>query len=334
MSGPGARRTGQRARTMLSQFGLSSLFDLPQTAGADTPAAVVLGMPFDTGRNAFRVGSRLGPDHIRSVCPPDRRHLFEAPGDFLAALHAVDWGNVRVPTGDVERAHAAMYAAVAQVHELGAVPVTMGGDGSVTLPQLRAAAERYGPLAVVHCDAHTDAYDIEGTGRYTTSTTFLRAQEEGLITPGLTFHIGARGTLSSPDGQPDEIRALGQQVVTMSELGRTDPSALASELTAQIAGRPTYLCWDMDFFDPAVAPGVATPEWGGATAAEGIALLRALVGLDLVAVDVNTVSPPHDVQGLTGLLAGRVLLEAMSLVAGRRTNGQPDHPIDTENGPH
>ncbi len=317
---------------MLSEFGLGSLFGLPQAAGETAPAAVVLGMPFDTGRNAFRVGSRLGPDHIRSVCPPDRRHLLGSPGDFLAALHAVDWGNVAVPTGDVEQAHVAIHAAVTQVHRIGAVPVTMGGDGSVTLPQLRAAAERYGPLAVVHCDAHTDAYDIEGAGRHTTSTTFLRAQEEGLVVPGLTFHLGARGTLSSPAGQPDDVRALGQQVITMAQLAATDPLALAAEVTAQIGDRPTYLCWDMDFFDPAVAPGVATPEWGGASAAEGIALLRALAGLHLVAVDVNTVSPPHDVQGLTGLLAGRVLLEAMSLLAARRTADRADHPTDTENG--
>jgi agmatinase len=226
----------------------------------------------------------------------------------------VDWGNVATATGDVEQTHAAIYAALGAVHDTGAVPVTMGGDGSVTLPQLRAAAQRHGPLAVVHCDAHTDAYDIAGAGPYTTSTTFLRAQEEGIVQPELTIHIGARGTLSSPDGQPDSVRRLGQQVLTMRQFEAVGPEELAATVRDAVGSRPTYLCWDMDVFDPSVAPGVATPEWGGMSAAEGIRLLQGLGGLDLVAVDVNTVSPPHDVQGLTALLAGRVLLEAMSLL--------------------
>jgi arginase family enzyme len=295
-------------------YELGTLFGLPREWGSDEPRAVVLGVPFDTGRNAYRVGSRLGPDHIRSTCPPGRRHLLELPGDFLSTLRAVDWGNVATVPGDVERSHAMIRTAVDRVHEIGAVPVTMGGDGSVTLPQLRAAAHRHGPLAVVHCDAHTDSYDIDGTGPYTTSTTFLRAQEEGVIEPALTFHVGARGTLSSPDGQPQQIRSLGHNVITMSELHATSPLEVAEVIRAEIADRPTYLCWDMDFFDPSVAPGVATPEWGGASAAVGLTLLRALGGLRLVAIDVNTVSPPHDVQGLTGTLAGRVLLEAMCLI--------------------
>lgn len=309
---PGATRA-------LQPYGLGTLFGLPRQATDEPPEAVVLGVPFDTGRNGYRIGSRLGPDHVRSCNPPDRRHLFEADRDVLADLRVVDWGNVATTAGDVKQTHAVIYAATCDVHELGAVPVTMGGDGSVTLPQLRAAARRHGQLAVIHCDAHTDAYDIAGTGPYTTSTTFLRAQEEGIISPELTFHIGARGTMSSLDGHPDAVRALGQQVVTMDELEAVGPHDLAAQLRASIGDRPTYLCWDMDVFDPAVAPGVATPEWGGMSAREGIGFLRALLGLDLVSIDVNTVSPPHDVQGLTGSLAGRVLLESLNLLHQRRS---------------
>jgi agmatinase len=305
---------GTPSGAAVSRYELGTLFGLPRRARAGSPRAVVLGVPFDTGRNAFRVGSRLGPDHIRSSCPPDRRHLLGSDRDFLTELQAVDWGNVATVAGDVDESHAAIYSALRSVHDIGATPVTMGGDGSVTLPQLRAAAQRHGRLAVVHCDAHTDAYDIPGAGPYTTSTTFLRAHEEGIIEPPLTFHVGARGTLSSPAGQPDAIRALGHRVVTMPEFEAMGPEHLAADIRSSIGDRPTYLCWDMDVFDPSVAPGVATPEWGGLSASEGIRFLRALAGLDLIAVDVNTVSPPHDVQGLTALLAGRVLLEAMNLL--------------------
>jgi agmatinase len=187
----------------------------------------------------------------------------------------------------------------------------------VTLPQLRAAHRKHGQLAVVHCDAHTDTSDVPGAGRYTTTTTFLRAAEEGLVDPELTFHIGARGTLSSLTGTRGNISPVGHRIIPMDDLAAAGTAAVADQVIAAVDGRPVYLCWDMDFFDPSAAPGVAMPEWGGASAREGIALLRALAPLRTVLLDVNTVSPPHDVQGLTGNLAGRVVLEFLDQLAAR-----------------
>lgn len=305
---------------VLSRFEAGTFAGLPRAGLGDGVRAAILGMPFDTGTNGFRIGCRQGPDHVRRSWLPDRRFLFHSELDFLSALGVVDLGNVAVTPSQLEEAFARIQAATGAVLDSGAVPVTLGGDGSVTLPQLRAAHRVHGPLAVVHCDAHTDTSDIPGAGRYTTTTTFLRAAEEGLVDPELTFHIGARGTLSALTGTRGNVARVGHRIIPMDELVRTGPEAVAEQVITSVHGRPVYLCWDMDFFDPSAAPGVAMPEWGGASAREGLALLRALAPLHTVLLDVNTVSPPHDTQGMTGNLAGRVVMEFLNQLAARPAN--------------
>ncbi len=303
------------ALSVLSRFESGTFAGLPRRApGA---RAAILGLPFDTGTNGFRIGCRQGPDHVRHSWLPDRRFLFHSDEDFLSALGVVDLGNVALTPSKIEEAFEHIETATTALLGAGTVPIAIGGDGSVTLPQLRAAHRQHGTLAVVHCDAHTDTSDVPGTGRYTTTTTFLRAAEEGLVDPELTFHLGARGTLSALTGTRSNISGVGHRVIPMDDVVRQGVAEVAEEVVAAIGGRPVYLCWDMDFFDPSAAPGVAMPEWGGATAREGLALLRALAPLRTVLFDLNTVSPPHDIQGLTGNLAGRVILEFLAQLATR-----------------
>ena len=304
----------------LSPFEPGTFAGLPRLGRDNAPVAAILGVPFDLGRNGYRIGSRQGPDAIRRAAQPDRRYLFHSDRDFLSELGVVDCGNVGLVPSETEEAFAAIEAAAAAIHAVGTLPITMGGDGAVTLPQLRAAYQKYGQLAVVHCDAHTDAWDVEGTGRYTTTSTFLRAHEEGLIAPEATFHIGARGMLSSLGGALTNLSPLGQQIITMDYFADQGPAAVAAHVKSVLGDRPVYICWDMDFFDPSAAPGVAVPEWGGATPREGISLLRAFGALNTVAFDINTVSPPHDVQNMTAHLAGRVIMEFLELTAGKRAN--------------
>ncbi len=201
------------------------------------------------------------------------------------------------------------------VHRAGAVPVTAGGDGAVTLPQLRAAAARHGPLAVLHFDAHTDSYPCEG---YNTATTFTRAGEEGLVVPGEVWHVGLRGMTGCANVW-NHARQQGFRTITMDQVIEAGIAATAARLRAAVAGRPLYLCWDMDVFDPAAVPGVCDPVWGGLSAREGLALVRGLAGLDISAVDVNTTSPPHDVAGVTALLAASVACQALRLIGGSFT---------------
>lgn len=302
----------------LSPFEPGTFAGLPRLASGDAPAAAILGVPFDLGRNGYRIGSRQGPDAIRRTAQPDRRFLFHSDRDFLAELGVVDCGNVGLVPSETEEAYEAIEAAATAIHAAGTLPVSMGGDGAVTLPQLRAAYRKYGELAVVHCDAHTDAWDVPGTGRYTTTNTFLRAHEEGLADPTATFHIGPRGMLSSMGGTLSNVSKLGQQIIPMDEFADQGPAAVAAHVKSVLGDRPVYICWDMDFFDPSAAPGVAVPEWGGATPREGLSLLRDFGALNAIAFDINTVSPPHDVQNMTAHLAGRVIMEFLELTAARR----------------
>lgn len=278
--------------------------------------AAVLGIPFDCGGHPVRVGARLGPAAIREQSvlvrayePPDQDF------DALDRLNVVDCGDVRVPMGDVLGAHAAIEDVVWRIGSAGAVPVTMGGDGTVTLPQLRAMHRIFPDLVVLHIDAHTDTFPAHGEvhQRFNTATTFTHAASEGLVDPRHSFHIGPRGATyrQAAWGLAQE---LGYNVIpdhVCRSRGWTD---VLSEVRTTLANRPVYLCFDMDYFDPSCAPGVCTPTWGGASAREGLELLRSLSGLRIVACDLNTVSPPHDVGGMTAFLAGTCVREFFYLI--------------------
>jgi len=220
-------------------------------------------------------------------------------------------GNVVCWPGDPERSYPAIEEAVGRILDAGAISVTMGGDGAVTLPQLRAAAKRHPGLVVLHFDAHTDTYPVPG---YNTATTFTRAAEESLLDLNASFHVGARGG-SFMGGVIEYGREVGYNIVSFDDFA-LDQNAVLDEIKRRVENRPVYLCFDMDVFDPSCAPGVCTPEWGGLTAREGLALLRRLTGLNFVAFDVNTVSPPQDVGGATAFLAAIVMQEFFALAVG------------------
>lgn len=288
-------------------------------AGLDSGADVaILGVPYDVGTNPYRIGCRQGPDHIRRSMHPDRRYLFDSDRAPFEELDVVDCGNVATTPANPTTSYRSIEAALSRLFQAGTIPITMGGDGAVTLPQLRAAKAHYGEIAVVHCDAHPDCWDVDGTGPFTTTTTFRRAVDEGLVAPELVFHVGARGSVGSVSGTMAHLSGTGQRIITTDAFCARGPDAVATELVETIGDRATYLCWDMDFFDPSAAPGVAAPEWGGPATRDALQFLRSLASLNLVACDVNTVSPPHDVQNLTGNLAARVMIEFLHVIAARR----------------
>jgi agmatinase len=140
----------------------------------------------------------------------------------------------------------------------------------------------------------------------------MHALEEGLLDMEHALHVGIRGT-TYRGGAIEQARAAGFELFSLDECFELGLDRLLAHLLVRLAGQPVYLCWDMDFFDPSAAPGVCTPAWGGVSAREGLYLLRRLAGLRFVGFDVNTVSPPHDVGGMTAALAGRVMLEMLFL---------------------
>ena len=280
--------------------------------------AAVLGVPYDAGIHPFRVGARQGPEAVRAQSGLMRRfHVSEADFDVLARLAAVDCGDVRVVPGRVQPSFTAIEDAAAMVLDAGAVPIAIGGDGSVSLPLLRAAGRRHPGLVVLHVDAHTDAYaELAGDVPFNPATQFTHAATEGIIDTSRSWHLGVRG-FTYIGGVRARTEALGFRVVTTEELMRRGIGQTIAEFRDGAAGRPVYLCWDMDIFDPSVAPGVCTPSWGGLQAREGIELMRSLSGLDIVAMDFNTVSPPQDIGGMAAALCGHMMMEAMLLLCGQ-----------------
>ena|SRR5215469_4508606 len=286
----------------------------PHTHDLQSAKAAVLGAPFDCGVHPFRIGSRQGPTAIRGQSMLVRRFSPEfADLDPVARLGLVDRGDVRVTPSRITDAFERIEAAAKRIHDAGAIPVTMGGDGSISLPLLRAAASRYPGMVAAHLDAHTDSYDYDPNDRYNAATQFTHAAEEQSIVASLSYHIGIRGT-TYVKGAFEKTKSLGYNIVTTRELFARGFADVLAELHEKLTGRPVYLCVDMDVFDPSCAPGVATPSWGGLSAREGIEFLRGLSGLDIIAVDVNTVSPPHDVQNMTAFLAAQIIYESLVLL--------------------
>ncbi len=275
--------------------------------------AAVLGIPFDCGTHPYRIGARLGPASIREQSTNLRRFDPCTNLDVVDRLALVDCGDVDVHPGEIDASFASIEAVVDAIVGTRVVGVTMGGDGAVTLPQVRALARHATDLCTVHIDAHTDAYPIDG---YNTATSFRHIAEEGLIDPARSFHIGVRGPTMVP-GVYEFCRKLGYQLITMQELREQGFGRVAARVIEAIGNRPVYLCFDMDFFDPSAAPGVCTPTWGGCAAHEGLSFLELLSPLDVRMLDVNTVSPPHDSGGMTAFLAATVMWTFLAGIAGK-----------------
>lgn len=286
--------------------------------------AAVLGLPFDCGVSETRIGARHGPAAIRQQSLTLGPHY--PPLSTANALHdlgLVDCGDAAVTPGRIEPSFAAIEEALGPILAAGAVPLTFGGDGSVTLPQLRALKAVTGPLPVLHFDAHTDAFPppTSGPDRHTTATTFTRAAEEGLVQVERSFHIGARGPSSVADVL-DYGRDIGYRIIDDDEMRGRGIEDVLGEVRETLAGQgPVYLCWDMDFFDPAAAPGVCDPTWGGISAREGLDILKSLDGLEFAAFDINTVTPPLDPAGMTAHLAAAVGLVMLHLLCKQSENG-------------
>jgi len=298
---------------------VGALFGVPHGSPDATTDVAVLGLPFDMGAHPHRVGSRSAPAHIRhhSLAAAERAQEYGVRP--LEAVSVVDCGDLELAPGQVDAAVAAIEAGVATILDTGTTPLTLGGDGTVTLPQLRAVGAQHPGLAVVHFDAHTDAYNWTEPHPINNANAFVHAAREDLVDSSASFHVGVRETaLGGRPGSLSVAAELGYQLITVDDIAEQGVRATGRRLATALEGRPVYLCWDMDVFDPSVAPGVTTPSWGGLSASEGLRLIRALAGLDLVAFDINALSPPHDQDGQTGSLAAQVAMEFLLLLAAER----------------
>ena len=278
-------------------------------AGVD---AVVYGIPFDTA-TSFRTGPRFGPEAIRSASSLLRPYNPALDVNVVDALSIVDYGDVPVSPGDTERTYAQVEEALAPIVDAGIFAAAMGGDHSITLAELRALTRKHGPLALVQLDSHGDVWEQYFGQPYFHGTTFKRAVEEGLLDASASVQAGMRGSLYGAE-DIQVARDLGFTVLSTDELRDLGPHAYGDLVRATVRERPAFVSFDIDFLDPAFAPGTGTPEVGGFSTAEALAFVRALRGIGLVGCDVVEVSPPYDGPGMVTALAGAtVLYELLSL---------------------
>ena len=312
--GPTVKGFGPADSSASPRFaGISTFLRLPHVTDLSGVDVAVVGLPFDTGAT-YRASARFGPKAIREGSLTLRPHY--SPAQRVAVferLSVVDFGDVSVASGFTERSHGAMTATLRSIHAAGAVPLALGGDHGVLLPELRAAAEQHGPLALVLFDAHSDTADESLGENYTHSTAVRRAVEEGLIDPARSTLMGMRGGMHRAD-EYEADREMGFLVFPWDELAQLGSGAVAGAVDRAGDGK-AFVSFDIGFVDPDFAPGVGTPEVGGPTSMQALALLRATRGLHIVAADVVEVLPDLDHAHITATLAATIAWEILTLIA-------------------
>jgi agmatinase len=311
-----AQHIGQVDAQNVPRFvGLRTFARLPRLEDVEGADAAILGAPVDLG-STFRSGSRFGPGAIREASLLLKPYS-EAHGVFpFDDMQVVDAGDAPASPIDLVDAHATIERHARDLHERGARVIGLGGDHSVALPLLRAAAATHGTLSLLQLDSHTDTWDSYfGGHKLTNGTIFRRAVEENLIDPQRSVQIGLRGGLYSSDDYRDNS-ALGFKTLLARELDEAGiEGALA--LAHRHCLLPTYVTLDIDVLDPAFAPGTGTPEVGGLTTRELLTFLRGLTELPagIAAGDVVEVSPPYDFAAITALAGANLVWELLCLIA-------------------
>jgi len=286
---------------------------LPTLDAVGKAEVAIVGVPFDSGV-VYRPGARFGPAAI----PAGSRMLRPFNAWTKAepfARQVADAGDVACTPFGIEQAIGEVEQTAKQIAERAAHVLALGGDHTIALPLLRAAAARFGPLALVHFDAHLDTWNTYfGGARYTHGTPFRRAAEEGLLDLGRSVHVGTRG----PQFSADDLRsdaALGFRLIDGRAIDDRGATSIANEVRELTGPVHVYLSFDIDILDPAFAPGTGTPEAGGWSSREAISVLRGLAGIHLAGADVVEVAPAYDHAEITAIAAANIAYEVLCLFA-------------------
>ncbi|RYG72014.1 agmatinase [Lentibacillus lipolyticus] len=283
---------------------------------------VVMGVPFDTAASN-RTGQRYGPQHIRDFSVLLRPYNPDQDVNIFDYCSGVDFGDIDVIPGNIHRTYENITEALEPVLEEGITPVMMGGDHSITLGHLRAFAKKYGKIALVHFDSHGDTWEDYFGEKYMHGTPFRRAVEEGLIDTEHSIQVGMRGPLYGP-GDIEDARDLGYEVIPMKEVRKIGYEKVMERIHKRAGDKPVFVTYDIDFLDPAYAPGTGTPEVGGPTSYEGLEFVRGLDGLDIKGFDLVEVLPSYDSGQITAIAASSVIFEMLSLIAMKKRSQQEE----------
>ncbi len=285
---------------------------LPRIGEVSRADVAILGVPFDSGVS-YRPGARFGPGHIRESSRLLRPYNPAMGVSPFAAQQVADAGDVAVNPFSIGEAITAIEGAAREM--LTGVGVrrllTLGGDHTIALPLLRAVHAVHGPVAVVHFDAHLDTWDTYFGAAYTHGTPFRRASEEGILDQTGCLHVGIRGPLYGEDDLRADT-ALGFQVLPATDVEHLGVPGMVEAVACRVGDRPVYVSVDIDVLDPAFAPGTGTPEAGGLTSRELLAVVRSFGGLNLVGADIVEVAPAYDHAQVTGIAAAHVGYELLS----------------------
>ena len=300
-------------------------FDLPRFAGVPTFMRLphvaldapkikdvdigIIGVPWDSG-TTNRPGPRHGPRQLRDASTMIRAQHPVSGIRPYEKLNCADLGDVSINPADIEDSMDRITSFYKKLIETGIKPLTAGGDHLTSLPVLRALAEK-APLGMIHFDSHTDLFHsyFDGT-MFTHGTPFRRAVEENLLDPKRVIQIGIRGTQYDSEDL-DFANSVGIRVIKIDEFfdrGIQDVMAEAREIVGE---NETYISYDIDFIDPAFAPGTGTPEVGGPNSYEALKVVRELAGVKIVGADMVEVSPPFDPSSNTAFLGVSVMFELL-----------------------
>jgi guanidinopropionase len=292
--------------------GIPTFMRTPHLTNLSNLDIALVGVPYD-GAVEARSGARHGPRQIRDMSSMMRAIHHVTRINPYELCRIADVGDVHFSQiFDIEASHADITGFYERLHSSGIVPLSAGGDHSITLPIMRAIADR--PVGLVHIDAHTDCCDEEMNSKYSHGTPFRRAVEQGILDPKRTIQIGIRGAANS-----DECWEFGPKhgirIVYIEEFNKLGVEKVIAEVRRVVGEGPTYVSFDVDSIDPSFAPGTGTPEIGGLTTIEAQGLIRGLRGLNLVGADVVEVSPPFDRSGNTALIAATIMYEILCILA-------------------
>ena len=292
---------------------------MPRISDVEDPDFAIVGIPYDCACS-YRSGARFGPEGIRAISAMIKPANAIMGVNVLENLKGVDYGDVAITPGYIHPTYEAIEREIAALLDRGIFPISLGGDHCITLGELRAVAAKHGPVALVHFDSHTDICDEVFGQKYNHGTPFRRALEEGLIDVSKSIQVGMRGSLYYPD-EHDLSRQLGFDIVPTHEMREIGLDAVVRRIINRVGDTPAFLTFDIDFVDPAYAPGTGTPEVGGWTSWESLYLVRALRDLNFVGMDVVEVAPPYDHAEITAYLAANIAFEFISILALQKQRG-------------
>ncbi|MFM5905957.1 MAG: agmatinase [Micrococcales bacterium] len=305
---------GQVDATVVPRFaGAATFARLPRLDEVDSADIAVVGIPFDAG-TSYRPGARFGPSHIRERSRLLRPYNPAQDASPFALTQVVDAGDIGVNPFNIDEAVNQIGAGVDHLLEQGLRLVTLGGDHTIAYPILRSLHAVHGPITVIHFDAHLDTWDTYFGAPITHGTPFRRASEDGFLDLDSCLHLGIRGPLYAKSDLEDDTR-LGFKVITSDHVDQLGIPAIIDQIRARVGSKPVYVSIDIDVLDPAFAPGTGTPEMGGYSSREMLALVRSLEAVNVIGADIVEVSPQYDHAQITGIAAANLAYELITIMA-------------------